>query len=127
MSLPGPVLTVIKGIGLNAKTAGAVKIGTTENANRNFYVTEIILETTASSLITVPVVASIGTNGTSYNNISSAIVVGGLIANLLFTKTSVGGSAVPVIPPGTDVFINITIPAIGTSQTINVHVIGYYL
>lgn len=111
--------------GVNAKTTGATTIGTTASGTANFHPCFLVVESTASSLITITSSLSVGTNSTSFNNIVPITVQTGLTAASLYFKTEVTVATAPVAP-STAIKVNITTGATGTSQTISVTLFGYY-
>ena len=116
---------VYSAIGINAKTTGATLIATTENGTRSFYPTAVIIESTAATSITLPLLASVGTNATSYNNIMGTTTATGLTSTGNHFPTNLA-AVTSVVPSNTGIYFNITTAATGTSQTVNVHVIGFY-
>lgn len=111
--------------GVNLKNTGSTKIMTTENGNRNLYLFAAHFESSAASSIVTPATACIGTNSTSYNNILFATALTGLTGTGIHLPVSFNATS-SVVPPNTDVFVNVTIASVGTSQTGNVILIGYY-
>lgn len=111
--------------GINAKTATNTQLFTTDSG-RKFMPTGIFVRCTAASGITVVATASFGTNGGGgYNDIVAATALTNLTAaDTMFPVPLV----LPIIiPGGTQVHINVTVAATGTSQTIEATVEGYYM
>lgn len=111
---------------LSTKTTGATNIFTTENGTKNFHAVVASFKAVTSTSIIIPATASIGTNSPGYNNVMGSTLLAGLLNAgfhfpVPFTSVSV------VIPPNTDVYINVLTTSTGTSQTANVRVTGYYM
>lgn len=111
--------------GIDAKTTGTTTLFTTD-AGRVFVPTSVVVYCSAATAITVPASISIGTNGAAYDNMVAPSTLSALTAAGLFTVPvlTVGGTAATA---STAVVLNITTAATGTSQTIEVDVIGFYL
>lgn len=111
--------------GIDAKTTGTTTLFTTD-AGRVFVPTSVMVYCSAATAITVAASISIGTNGATYDNLVAPGILSGLTAAGLFTipVLTVGGTAATA---STAVVLNITTAATGTSQTIEVDVIGFYL
>lgn len=110
---------------INAKTVASTSIFTTENGTRTFYCIGASIECTAATLVTTPMTASIGTNSTTFNNILPVTLMTGLNAVNLHLPLFLSASQATVAP-NTGIFINITIGATATAQTITVHLLGFY-
>lgn len=111
--------------GINAKNTGATTIGTTPNNGKQFIVTRVIVECTAASAISVAPVVSVGQNSASYNDIATAVAALVVGANTVNIAAPLAGVAVSVAP-NTAIKANVSVAATGTSQTLNVHVEGFY-
>lgn len=111
--------------GVNAKNTGITTVFTTENGTQNFYPTAVYIESTAASSIATPISVCVGTNAASYNNIMAVSAATGLITSGLHMPLPLS-VVTAVVPANTAIVANITIAAVGTSQTITIHVEGFY-
>lgn len=110
---------------IDAKVAGAVLVDTTR-ANAKFYVESVAIESVSAAGIGTPVTLSIGTNASSYNNIVAAALRTNLTGALQVQYGTLL-TTLPVIPASTAIYVNVTIPAVGTSQSLQIVVKGFYL
>jgi hypothetical protein len=111
--------------GINTASTGPTLIFTTENSSQKFYVSSVSLECVSATGVTLVAAGSLGTNASTYNNILAIFSLTGLTAantHLPMPLTIVSS----VIPPNTGVYFNLTTAITGGSQTINVHVLGFY-
>lgn len=101
--------------GVDAKTIASTVIFTSQ-PGRQFIITDAVARTTAAVAIAVGATISIGTNGATYNNIAPAVAMLSLTAN---TYDMVLGRILAVspivVPAATDVRINVSLAATGTS------------
>lgn len=111
---------------INLKTAATTTIFTTENGARRFYVTDVLLETTAATDFTVGATLSLGTNDADYNNISPAGVAVGMIDGVNALQRVLLETGFSSIPANTAVKVKITVGATATTATGKVIVRGFY-
>jgi hypothetical protein len=105
---------------VNVKNTGSTLLFTTKPAN--FAPLQIFMYCIAANSITVPATVSIGTNSPNYNNIVPATLMTAETTGLYYTF--VPSNLMPLIPPSTQIFANVTIAATGTSQTISIGIQG---
>lgn len=98
---------------------------TTENGTESFHPMFVIFAMTAASGLILPCTVSVGTNGSSYNNIVSGLSLSGLISLATMTPKNVDANSV-VVPANTDVVANVGLAATGTSGTMKITLMGYY-
>lgn len=114
---------------ISTTSAVATKIATTDNATvKSFYPTQAFIEAvTTTGTITTMASVTIGTNSPNYNNIIPISTVVGLSAAGVHSPIRPSG-AMFVVPPGTDIYFNISAIPVGTSvvQTVNVYLEGFY-
>ncbi len=113
-------------VAVNGKTTGATKVYTTENTTLNFYPILVVYRAVNVSGITTPATISVGTNSTSYNNISQASLLSTILATLGATSGQTINTVSSPISGNTDIYANVTIGAIATNYTVYVEVIGFY-
>ena len=111
--------------GIDAKTTGNTTLFTTD-PGRVFVPIAVVAYCSAATAITVAATITIGTNSTAYDNLVASSILSGLTAAGLFTTPVYTLGATPVAP-GTDVVLKIGTAATGTSQTIEIDIIGFYL
>ena len=119
------VLKVFSWLNISGTALGSTLLMTTENGNQNFYVTGIDIESSAATAITIAGSASIGTNSPNYNNIVPITALTNLISSGIKTMLTPTQGAI-VVPPNTGIYLKLTTAAVGTSQLLNAHVIGFY-
>lgn len=110
---------------MNGKTTGATLMGTTENGPLTFIPMFASIHCTNGTAITITPTLSIGTNSTSFNNIVPATLLSVLSAAGVFTNPTLAASGAAV-PANTSISVNITIGAVATTMTIDIHLFGYY-
>lgn len=111
--------------GINAKTVASTVIDTTEDGTRRFVPVMVTVESTASNTVTGGIIASVGTNSATYNNILASKTFDPFTTNQLDCVQCSG--LLSSVAPNTDIRINITTGATGTSETMRVDIIGYYI
>ncbi len=111
---------------VNGKTTGAIKVFTTENVPLNFYPVLVTYRAVSVTGVTTPPTISVGTNTSSYNNISSGSLLSTLLATLGATSGQTINAVSMPITASTDIYANVTIGALATTYTIYVEVIGFY-
>lgn len=118
-------LTKFTKVDIDAKTSGAVKIGTTENGTERFHpLFAICMVSSASGISLVPSL-SVGTNGSSYNDIVTATAMTGLTAVNMMLRSDIV-TATATVGPNTDIYVNITVGATATAMKVIIHLFGYY-
>lgn len=111
--------------GIDAKTTGNTTLFTTD-PGRVFVPIAVVAYCSAATAITVAATITIGTNSTAYDNLVASSILSGLTAAGLFT-TPVYTLGATAVTPGTDVVLKIGTAATGTSQTIEIDIVGFYL
>lgn len=106
---------------INATVNAATLLFTTENDGKRFIITNIIIETTSISGFISVATLSIGTNASVYTNIVATTATASVINN-----NTNNGVITSSVAANSDVYVNITIPAVATTNLIRVDVIGYY-
>lgn len=124
MSYTRPLVSFIKK-GIDAKTTGATKMGTTENGTERFHPIFAVINVSAANTIAVVPTLSVGTNGASYNNILVAAAMTGLSALHTLLKSDIVG-ATGNVAPNTEIYVNISVGATATAMSLDVHLFGYY-
>lgn len=117
-------ILTISNTNVNAKTIGAVALGTTENGTEDFHPLYVVFKMFGTSIITVPII-SVGTNATAYNNVIGLSVLSGLTSNSSMLVANIN-TAVSSIPPNTTVYANIGTIAVGSTAVLEIHLFGYY-
>lgn len=123
-NLSSNTMSVIQLSGIDGKTTGAIKIGTTSNIGRFVPLFVNVEGTNISGFVTVASF-SVGSNGASYNNILAISAMTGVIATNIVLQTN-AAALLSSLPASTDVYINITTGAVGTTYTMRASVIGFY-
>jgi hypothetical protein len=110
--------------GINAKTTGTTVLDTTEDGSQRFVPLWVFIECTAATSITVGADLNVGTNAPNYTSLVATIGPTTLNQVESFVAASTAGAT--SIAPNTEIRVNITKAATGTSQTLRCDVIGYY-
>jgi len=108
--------------GINIKTTGATTVFTTDNGPR-FHPLFVIFEITTAVALTIGATLSLGITSVAFADIAAAVVIGTTANKMLPNALS---ALIDSIPPNTDVKVNVSIAATGTSGTARVDIIGYY-
>lgn len=118
-------LEVIQCNNYSLKTSGVQSLFTTRNDSQSFVPIMLVIELTAvSSLITVCTL-SFGSNA-SCNNVMAATLLAGLTGLNSTIQLPINSSVITTIPANTSMGINVTIPAIASTYSGNIFVIGFY-
>lgn len=116
--------------GVDLKTVASAVIFTSEASLGRWITTDIIVEITASSAITVEATISVGTNAATYDDVLPASVQTGLTAanrfNHFYPSSAIDG-VVTSVAASTGLRYNVSVAATGTSQTANIHILGFYV
>lgn len=113
---------------INAKTTGTTVLGTTENGTQRFVPTYIVLECTAASAISVGPTVSVGISAGVYEDILPPVAMSSTTANHIDVKFAGGTTSnANTVAANTDIRVNVQTAATGTSMTIRVALIGYYV
>lgn len=112
--------------GVNGKTVASTLVGTTRNDARKFISTLAVIHATVANAITVPPTISIGTNGTSYNNLLAAATLTGMTSVDNYLCFTLGGSVLSAVAANTGIYANISAGATGTSMTLDIAIFGFY-
>lgn len=123
-NLSSNAMSVIQLTGIDGKTTGAIKIGTTSNIGRFVPLFVNVEGTNISGFVTVASF-SVGTNGASYNNILTITAMTGVNASNIILQTN-ATALISSLPASTDVYINVTTGATATTYTLRASVIGFY-
>lgn len=123
---PQPLDVSMEVIAVNAKTVAATKIDTTRSSTRRFIPRYAIVYCRSASAITVPATISIGTNSATYDNILPATALTGVTAAQNYLHIPLGAAAISGIAASTDIYVNVSTAATGTSQTLDVLLVGIY-
>ncbi len=108
--------------GVDLKTTGTTIVFTTDSGRR-FHPLFVVFEVTAATAITIGATVSLGITSAAFADIVAAVVVSTAANKMLPNALS---ALLDSIPPGTDVKVNVSVAATGTSGTMRVDVIGYY-
>ena len=100
---------------VNLKSTGATLIGRNPDNVKRLFVDEIIIYINNASGLVTPPTLSIGTNASNYNNILPATLMTASASGEYTLKIPVG-TVVP-INANTDVFVNVTNGAVGTTYS----------
>lgn len=84
-----------------------------------------VITDTVSGLVSVATI-SLGTNATDYNNVVAASAMTGLTSANLFMPITIASGA-SSIAHGTDLYVKVTVAAVGTTYKFRVILWGYYL
>ncbi len=115
---------VIQVTGINTKVTGQTVLFTPQE--RSFMVTALRLRCTAATSITVAATGSAGQNASTWNDICPSSLFSGLLAAGKYYSLPLVANPV-VVAPGSTIELNITVPASGTSQTIDAILEGYHV
>jgi len=130
MSQNSPHIQIMS-VSVDAKSAASTTMDITENNGKRFVPLFVVAELTATSLITVGPSFSIGTNSTAFDNIMAITATGITATNAILNKLALGNGAAGTntlsIAANTTVTLKVTTGAVGTSGTLRVDLIGYYL
>lgn len=108
--------------GIDVKTTGTTTVCTTDSGRR-FHPLFVIFEMTAASSLTVGATLSLGVTAAAYADIVAAVVIGTAANKMLPNAIT---ALVDSIPASTDVKVNVSVAAVGTSGTARVDLLGYY-
>lgn len=111
--------------GIDAKTATNTHLFTTDAGRKWVTVGAFIRCTAASGVLTVATV-SIGSNAATYTDLVAATALTGVTAADLTIPVLPVLSVPAIIAGGTAIHANVSVAATGTSQTLEVTIIGYY-
>jgi|ERR1043166_1370814 hypothetical protein len=120
--------SVIEANNIDGKTSGAVTVGTANGggASQSFYPVHIlIIAHTITALIT-PVTISVGTNSSTYNNLLAATLLSSSLNATNLMQVLSLAAASPVIAHNTDIKVNVTSIAVGTTYTFDIKIFGWY-
>ncbi len=110
---------------VNATSSGNTLIFTTASTTR-FVPTSITISLNAVSGLSLVATVSVGSNASSYDNISSATLLTGLsVLNNIF-RPSISSTG-PTIAPDTPVYCRVSIPSTASTYQLIVTVVGYYI
>lgn len=113
--------------GINAAVGAATLLFNTDPAaNGLFYFTDLIVIAQNINTHTSVASLSIGTNGAAYDNILAITAQTGLTATGKFLITPLGETAISAPAAATGVYLKITTPAVGTTETYAAYLLGFY-
>lgn len=107
----------------NAKNTGNTIFFTTPSSGFRFFPTHIVMSVLFATSISNGASISIGTNGSSYNNILANISFSGLIAANNYQVVQLSG-VLNAIPANTSGYLNVNTAATGTSITMSCVLLG---
>ena len=120
----GIVVHTMSVSGVDAAATGATSVGTTENNGMTFFPRFARIRCNAATSITLPASISIGTNATSYNDILGITALTGVLSAGQYLLLPIASTVGTSVAPNTQIFVNVTTGATGTSQTFGVAVVG---
>jgi hypothetical protein len=103
--------------------AGVTTLIVTTNAELRFYPIMVLVEIMAANSLSASPSVTVGTNGSSYDNILGSTSPG------MTPNAAVAGPPLASgvsIAPGSDIKVKVTVPASGTSGTFVVAILGFY-
>ena len=107
----------------NSKNLGNTIFFTTPSSGFRFFPTHIIMSVLFATSITVGASISIGTNGSSYNNILANTAFTGLTTANNYQVVQLSG-VLNAIPANTSGYLNVNTASIGTSITMSCVIVG---
>lgn len=113
-------------LGINAVSATAPTIYTTDPASGLFYPTRAIFIVQAANTVTVPAQVSIGVTGSGYNDILANTTLTGLTAAGKYIVTALVTSVLAGIAVNTPIVAKFNVNATATSETIAIFLEGFY-
>lgn len=115
--------------GIDAKTAAASAVFTTENGTRRFYPQWVLVEASAQSgSITSVMLLSVGTNSTAFDNIMAITTMTGVSAINTKLMTMLTATGLTSVAPNTAIDVKVTTAAIGVGATQSFKIVlgGFY-
>lgn len=112
--------------GVNAGATGSTLLGTTSNNGLSFHPSSLRVKVAAASGVIGAASISIGTNATAYDDIMSITALTGLTVAGKFLVLPVALTAQSAIAPNTQVYVKVTTAITGTSETLDIKLIGDY-